>query len=51
MQRPLFLAILLASMACADIVIFDPATFSDPHHYAEGFSDVIVNGGPLKRSH
>ncbi|MEZ5386382.1 MAG: amidohydrolase family protein [Prosthecobacter sp.] len=37
--------------AFADIVIFDPAkvtdpaTFSDPHHYAEGFSDVIVNGG------
>lgn len=37
--------------AFADIVIFDPAkvsdpaTFDDPHHYAEGFSDVIVNGG------
>lgn len=37
--------------AHADIVIFDPAevaapaTFSDPHHYAEGFSTVIVNGG------
>ncbi len=36
--------------AWADIVIFDPAkvndpaTFADPHHYAEGFSDVIVNG-------
>jgi len=37
--------------AHADIVIFDsekvtdPATFSDPHHYAEGFDHVIVNGG------
>jgi N-acyl-D-amino-acid deacylase len=41
--------------ACADIVIFDPekvndpATFDDPHHYAEGFSDVIVNGVPVIR--
>ncbi|MDI1311899.1 D-aminoacylase [Prosthecobacter sp.] len=37
--------------AHADIVVFDPAkvgdssTFSDPHHYAEGFTHVIVNGG------
>ncbi len=37
--------------AHADIVIFDPAkvtdpsTFNDPHHYAEGFTHVIVNGG------
>lgn len=37
--------------AHADIVIFDPdkvsdpATFSDPHHFAEGFDHVIVNGG------
>lgn len=37
--------------AFADVVIFDPAkvadpaTFEDPHHYAEGFTDVIVNGG------
>ncbi|WP_395737111.1 amidohydrolase family protein [Prosthecobacter sp.] len=37
--------------AHADIVIFDPdkvtdpSVFSDPHHYAEGFTDVIVNGG------
>ena len=37
--------------AHADIVIFDPdkvtdpSTFSDPHHYAEGFDHVIVNGG------
>lgn len=34
----------------ADIVIFDPATvtdkatFENPHQYAEGFSNVIVNG-------
>jgi dihydroorotase/N-acyl-D-amino-acid deacylase len=34
----------------ADIVVFDPArvrdvaTFEQPHHYAEGFSTVIVNG-------
>lgn len=40
----------------ADIVIFDPdkvfdpSTFSDPHHYAQGFSDVIVNGVPVIRS-
>jgi N-acyl-D-amino-acid deacylase len=36
--------------AVADVVIFDPetvadpSTFDDPHHYAKGFSDVIVNG-------
>jgi N-acyl-D-amino-acid deacylase len=41
--------------AFADIVIFDPekvndpSTFSAPHHYAEGFSDVIVNGGVVIR--
>lgn len=41
--------------ARADIVIFDPAkvndpsTFDDPHHYAEGFTDVIVNGGAVIR--
>lgn len=41
----------LKSGAHADIVIFDPAkvidpsTFSDPHHYAEGFTHIIVNGG------
>jgi len=34
----------------ADLVIFDPekirehATFGDPHHYATGFSYVLVNG-------
>jgi len=41
--------------AWADIVIFDPAkvndpsTFEDPHHYAEGFKDVIVNGSAVIR--
>lgn len=41
--------------AFADIVIFDPAkvndpsVFNDPHHYAEGFTDVVVNGGVLVR--
>jgi N-acyl-D-amino-acid deacylase len=40
----------------ADIVIFDPAavsdpsTFDDPHHYAVGFSDVLVNGVPVIRA-
>lgn len=39
----------------ADIVIFDPdkvndpSTYDDPHHFAEGFSDVIVNGGIVLR--
>lgn len=39
----------------ADLVIFDPekvtdpSTFEDPHHYAVGFSDVIVNGIPVIR--
>ncbi len=39
----------------ADVVIFDPAmisdpsTFVDPHHYAVGFSDVLVNGVPVIR--
>jgi N-acyl-D-aspartate/D-glutamate deacylase len=34
----------------ADIAVFDPArvrdtaTFENPHQYAEGFSQVIVNG-------
>lgn len=41
--------------AFADLVIFDPAkvtdpsTFDDPHHYAEGFTDVTVNGGIVLR--
>jgi len=36
--------------AVADVVVFDPVAvedkslFEDPHHYAEGFSEVIVNG-------
>ena len=40
----------------ADLVIFDPAkvadpsVFADPHHYATGFSDVIVNGVPVIRA-
>jgi len=39
--------------AVADVVVFDPAkvndpsTFEDPHHYAEGFSAVLVNGVPV----
>jgi N-acyl-D-amino-acid deacylase len=42
--------------AIADLVIFDPATVSDPstyddpHHYAVGFSDVLVNGVPVIRA-
>ena len=41
--------------AWADIVIFDPdkvndpSTFADPHHYAEGFSHVIIDGTPVIR--
>lgn len=41
--------------ACADVVIFDPekisapSTFEDPHHYAVGITDVIVNGGIVLR--
>ena len=37
----------------ADVTIFDaarvgsPATFTDPHHYAEGIAFVIVNGTPV----
>ncbi len=40
----------------ADVVVFDPekvsdpSTFDDPHHYAVGFSDVIVNGVPVIRA-
>lgn len=36
--------------ACADVVVFDPATvtdnakFDDPHHYATGYKLVLVNG-------
>lgn len=42
--------------AFADIVIFDPdkvndpATFDDPHHCAEGFTGVIVNGNIVLRA-
>jgi N-acyl-D-amino-acid deacylase len=41
--------------AVADVVVFDvktvsaPSTFEDPHHYATGFSEVIVNGVPVIR--
>lgn len=41
--------------AIADVVIFDPATvadpstFDDPHHYAVGFTEVLVNGTPVIR--
>lgn len=37
----------------ADIVVFDldkvddPSTFNDPHHYAAGFTHVLVNGVPV----
>jgi N-acyl-D-amino-acid deacylase len=27
--------------------VSDPSTFDDPHHYAIGFSEVIVNGVPV----
>ncbi len=39
----------------ADIVVFDPAkigdpsTYTDPHHYAVGVPDVLVNGVPVIR--
>jgi dihydroorotase/N-acyl-D-amino-acid deacylase len=39
----------------ADVIVFDPATirdaarFEDPNHFAEGVSDVIVNGVPVLR--
>jgi N-acyl-D-amino-acid deacylase len=42
--------------AVADVVVFDPAavtdpsTFDDPHHYATGFSDVLVRGVPVIRA-
>lgn len=40
----------IAPGAAADLVLFDPetvsdpSTFTDPHHYAVGFPEVIVNG-------
>ena len=39
--------------AWADLAVFDPATvqdraeFKDPHHYADGFAWVLVNGVPV----
>lgn len=42
--------------AWADLVIFDPDTvqdisaFDDPHHYAEGFGEVLVDGVPVIRA-
>lgn len=42
--------------AFADVAIFDPqevadpATFEEPHQYAIGFGDVIVNGVPVIRA-
>ena len=39
----------------ADVVVFNPltirdtSTYEDPHHYAEGISEVIVNGTPVLR--
>jgi N-acyl-D-amino-acid deacylase len=44
---------LLRPGSWADIVIFDPAkvrdasTYGDPHHYAQGFHHVLVNGVPV----
>jgi len=40
----------------ADVIVFDPAaindpaTFDDPHHFAEGVSDVLVNGVAVLRA-
>jgi len=42
--------------AFADLVVFDlakvndPSTFEDPHHFAEGFTDVVVNGAIVLRA-
>jgi N-acyl-D-amino-acid deacylase len=46
---------ILRQGAHADIVLFDlakikdPSVFSDPHHYSEGFSHVLVRGVPVIR--
>ncbi len=46
----------LRAGAVADVVIFDPekisdpSKFEDPHHYAVGFSDIVVNGVPVIRA-
>jgi N-acyl-D-amino-acid deacylase len=29
--------------------VSDPSTYDDPHHYAVGFRDIIVNGVPVIR--
>ena len=40
----------------ADVIVFDPntiadtSTYEDPHHFAVGISDVIVNGTPVLRA-
>jgi N-acyl-D-amino-acid deacylase len=42
--------------AKADVIVFDPktirdtSTYEDPHHYAEGISNVMVNGTPVLRA-
>ena len=42
--------------AQADVIVFDPntiadtSTYEDPHHFAAGISDVIVNGTPVLRA-
>ncbi len=46
---------LIREGAWADLVVFDPenvrnrSTYSDPHHYAEGFDVVVVNGEVVLR--
>jgi N-acyl-D-amino-acid deacylase len=45
----------LQAGSLADVVVFDlekiadPSAFNDPHHYAEGFTDILVNGVPVIR--
>ncbi len=42
--------------AQADVIVFEPntiadtSTYEDPHHFAVGISDVIVNGTPVLRA-
>jgi hypothetical protein len=33
--------------AVADVVVFDPATFAEPHRYPRGIPWVLVNGEPV----
>ncbi|HMC20741.1 MAG TPA: D-aminoacylase [Thermoanaerobaculia bacterium] len=46
----------LRAGAKADVIVFDPktirdtSTYEDPHHFAEGISEVIVNGAPVLRA-